>query len=124
MGKYKISDAEWEIMKVIWQYDTISANQIIEVLGSNTIWSPKTIKTMLNRLITKEVIGYHKEGRSYLYYARLTSEQTISDENVSFLSKVHNGNFSSMLASFVGQNEFSEEEIEALKKILEGKEND
>jgi len=121
MSKYQISDSEWTIMKVIWQYHSISANEIVDHLSTEVDWAPKTIKTMLNRLVTKEIIGFTKNGRSYLYHPLISSSQTIKEENNSFIKKVYNGDFSSLLASFIEQNEFSDDEIDEFKKILESK---
>ena len=121
MSKYQISDSEWIIMKVIWQYHSISANEIIDHLSTEVDWAPKTIKTMLNRLVTKEIIGFTKKGRSYLYHPLISSSQTIQEENKSFIKKVYDGDFSSLLASFIEQNEFSDDEIDEFKKILESK---
>ncbi len=121
MSKYQISDSEWTIMKVIWQYHSISANEIIDHLSTEVDWAPKTIKTMLNRLVTKEIIGFTKNGRSYLYHPLISSSQTIQEENKSFIKKVYDGDFSSLLASFIEQNEFSDDEIDEFKKILESK---
>ena len=119
--KYQISDSEWTVMKVIWAYESISANEIVEKLSPDMNWAPKTIKTMLSRLVAKEIIGYKKNGRSYIYYPLVTSSETIREENRTFIEKVYNGDFSSLLTSFVEQNEFSDEEIDEFKKILESK---
>lgn len=121
MSKYQISDSEWIVMRVIWEYERITANEIIDKLTPEMDWAPKTIKTMLNRLVSKDILGYTKEGRSYTYYPLVSSSETIKEENKTFIEKVYKGNFSSMLASFVEQNEFSDEEIEEFKRILEDK---
>jgi len=120
-NKYQISDSEWIVMKVIWAYESISANEIINKLSPDINWAPKTIKTMLSRLVTKEIIGYTKEGRSYVYFPLVTSSETIKEENKTFIEKVYNGDFSSLLASFVDQNQYSDDEIDEFKKILESK---
>ena len=49
----QISEAEFEVMKVIWKYAPISTNEVTEKLTQTTDWSPKTIQTMLKRLVTK-----------------------------------------------------------------------
>ena len=50
----QISEAEFEVMKVIWKYAPISTNEVTEKLTQTTDWSPKTIQTMLKRLVTKK----------------------------------------------------------------------
>ena len=49
----QISEAEFEIMKVVWKYAPISTNEITEKLLQTTNWSPKTIQTLIKRLVTK-----------------------------------------------------------------------
>jgi len=120
-NKYQISDAEWIIMKVIWAQGPLTASEIIDIIAATNDWAPKTIKTLLNRLVSKAVLGFTKEGRSYRYHAEVSAEETIQEENKSFLDKIYSGNFSNMLASFVEQNDFSDEDLEMFKQILEGK---
>lgn len=52
----QISEAEFEVMKVIWKYAPISTNEVTEKLTQTTDWSPKTIQTMLKRLVTKKAL--------------------------------------------------------------------
>ena len=56
----QISEAEFEVMKVIWKYAPISTNEVTEKLTQTTDWSPKTIQTMLKRLVTKKALTYKK----------------------------------------------------------------
>ena len=64
----RISETEWEVMKVIWAEAPCTAGQIIELLTrADPTWHPKTVKAFLNRLVKKRVLGFRKEGRAYLY---------------------------------------------------------
>ena len=49
----QISEAEFEVMKIIWKYAPINTNEITERLLKTTAWSPKTIQTLIKRLVTK-----------------------------------------------------------------------
>lgn len=60
----QISEAEFEVMKVIWKYAPISTNEVTEKLTQTTDWSPKTIQTMLKRLVTKKALTYEKQSKS------------------------------------------------------------
>src|SRR5207253_5391223 len=66
----QISDAEWEVMKVVWERQPVTAAEVVERLGRERRWSPRTIRTMLNRLLAKRAIDYHPEGKRYLYRSR------------------------------------------------------
>lgn len=63
----QISDAEFEVMDVIWKYAPISTNEITDRLAKVKEWSPKTIYTMLSRLEKKGVIVHEKESRVFVY---------------------------------------------------------
>ena len=63
----QISEAEFEVMKVIWKYAPISTNEVTEKLTQTTDWSPKTIQTMLKRLVTKKALTYEKQSRVFVY---------------------------------------------------------
>ena len=64
--KQKISESEYELMKVIWNNFPISTNEIIEKLEHKTEWSPKTIQILISRLVKKGVIIYEKQSRVFV----------------------------------------------------------
>ncbi|OAA84051.1 BlaI/MecI/CopY family transcriptional regulator [Clostridium ljungdahlii] len=113
-----ISDAELTIMKIIWKYPNITANKIIEQLSDKTKWKPNTVKTLINRLLKKNVIGFNKEGKEYYYYAIVQEKSYINAESNSFLNKIFNGSVISMVLNFVDNKKLSENEIKELKDIL------
>lgn len=121
MNKVSISDSEWKIMKIIWNDHPITANEIVKKLQGKTDWKEKTIKTLISRLVKKDLLAFEKEGREYRYYPLLSEDDCIQKENVSFLNKVHNGKLNVMLMSFLQNEDLTEDEIEKLKKILDGK---
>ena len=87
----QISDAEWEVMKVVWERQPVSAAVVVERLGRERRWSPRTIRTMLNRLLAKRAIDYHPEGKRYLYRSRISRDACVRQESRSFLSRVFDG---------------------------------
>ncbi|ADK15574.1 MULTISPECIES: BlaI/MecI/CopY family transcriptional regulator [Clostridium] len=113
-----ISDAELTIMKIIWKNPNITANKIIEQLSDKTKWKPNTVKTLINRLLKKNVIGFNKEGKEYFYYAVVQEESYINAESNSFLNKIFNGSVISMVLNFVDNKKLSKNEIKELKDIL------
>ncbi|MDD3365614.1 MAG: BlaI/MecI/CopY family transcriptional regulator [Syntrophomonas sp.] len=118
----QISDAEWQVMQVIWGNSPITANEVIAQLDNNTDWKPKTIKTLIGRLVDKKVLGFHKEGKAYLYYPMVSENEGIRVESETFLKKVFNGSLNLMLANFIDEQRLSEEDIKELKRIIDGRE--
>jgi len=119
--KPKISDAEWQVMKVLWAKSPVTANQIVEKLAVETDWKPKTVRTLINRLATKNAIGFDKDGRQYMYYPVLSEEECVRQETRSFMSRVRTGALKPMLAAFLEEENLTQEEIDELKNILDKK---
>ena len=115
----KISDSEWEIMKIIWQNDSITSTKIINELQEKTNWKASTIKTLINRLLNKEAISFTKKGKEYYYFSIVSEEECIKKESKSFLSKVFNGSLNSMVVKFVKSQKLTKTEIDELKSILD-----
>lgn len=117
----QISEAEYEVMKIVWDHAPVSTNEVVERLVKVKDWSPKTIQTMLLRLVKKKVLTYHKESRVFVYEPLVKKEDYISGESSIFLKKFYGGNLRSMVLNFVEQDRLSEEDIEELKEILENR---
>lgn len=117
----QISDTEWQIMKVIWANAPLSANQVIEKMEGVMPWKPKTVKTMLGRLVKKQALSFQKEGRAYIYYPLVSEQECVKAESKSFLEKVFSGALDMMFANFLEERNLSKEEIAELKRILEEK---
>lgn len=116
----RISEAEWEVMKVFWSATAkVTANEVIEKLGENTDWKPATIKSLINRLLKKNALGYEQEGKTYLYYPLVSEEECVRAESNSFLQRLYGGSLKPMFVNFLKQEKLSTEEVEELKKILD-----
>lgn len=120
-NKPRISDAEWQVMKVLWAKSPITANEIVDQLSDATSWKPKTIRTLINRLVTKKAIAFDKQGRQYHYYPLLAEAASVRAETQSFISRIRTSALKPMLAAFLEDENLSKEEIEELKTILDEK---
>lgn len=114
----KISNAEWEVMKIIWKHPEITSINIIKELKDTAEWKPATVKSLINRLLNKKAIGFNKLSNEYLYFPIVSEDEYIKLESHSFINRVFNGSVKSMLLTFVESKEISETDIEELKNIL------
>lgn len=117
----KISDAEWLVMKVLWEESPLTTTKIIDRLKTETNWSPKTIHTLIGRLVKKEALGVNKDAPLYQYYPLVSQEDCMREETKSFLHKVYGGSFHLLLANFVNNENLSPQEIEKLRSLLDEK---
>jgi BlaI family penicillinase repressor len=119
----RISETEWQVMKVVWALAPCPAGQIIDALTSqDASWHPKTVKAFLNRLVRKKVLGFKKEGRAYLYRPLVAEKDCVDAASESFLDLVFGGSLKPMLAHFVERKKLTDEEIGELRRILKTEE--
>ncbi|TDF94418.1 penicillinase repressor BlaI [Paenibacillus piri] len=116
-----ISDAEWEVMKVLWAKTPCTANEVIEALEDHTDWKPKTVRTLLNRLVQKQAISYSQENKVYAYFPLVSEDECVKSETDSFLKRIYGGAFKPMLVNFLKEERLSPEDIKELKNILDDK---
>ena len=117
----KISDSEWEVMKIIWSKEEATANEIIDNLKGKQEWKNTTIKSLINRLLNKEAIGFRKNGKEYFYYPLISEEECIREESKSFLKKVFNGSINEMVLNLVKSEKLTQDDINELRDILNNK---
>lgn len=115
----RISDSEWEVMKVLWAESPQTANRIVERLTATMPWKATTIRTLINRLVEKKAIGYEKKGREHHYYPLASESECVQAESQSFLGRVYRGALNPILAAFMENEGLSPEDIKQLKRILE-----
>jgi len=117
----KISESEWEVMKIIWNDHPITAEQIAAKLPPGIEWSEQTVRTFITRLLKKKAIDFNKEGRSYHYYPLVSEKECVKAESRSFLHRVFGGAADLMMTNFLEEAELSDKEIEELQRILDEK---
>lgn len=117
-----ISDAEWEVMEVLWAEAPLTSREVVERLAGVTDWSPKTIKTLLGRLVHKGALTYEEQGNRYLYSPAVARKDAIRAEGRSFVERVFGGDAALALLHFARQVDLPAEEVEELRRLLEGRE--
>lgn len=114
-----ISDAEVVILQQLWSESPLSAQDIIERLKRHGTVHPKTIKTLINRLLNKGALKYKEENRKYLYIPVVTKADFYRVKTESFLNKFFDGELSPLVSFFSSQKKLSEKQIEELKRLVD-----
>ncbi len=116
-----ISEAEFEVMKIVWKSAPINTNEITERLLKTTSWRAKTIQTLIKRLVTKGALTYEKQGRVFVYTPLVEENEYISQQSNSFIKRFYDGDISAMLSSYLENNQLSETELNHLRSLLSKK---
>ena len=114
----QISEAEFEVMKIVWKHAPISTNEITDILTKTTTWSPKTIQTLIKRLVTKGALTYEKQSRVFVYTPLVKQNEYIGQESTSFLNRYYDGDITAMLSAYIEDDRLSETDIDKLRSIL------
>jgi BlaI family penicillinase repressor len=116
-----ISDAEWKVMRVLWDRSPMTGGEIVDQLESETRWNPKTIHTLIRRLVQKGAVTARKEASYYSYSAAFSERDCVKEETDSFLEKCFHGSLNALLANFIGNESLSDKEIDELQALLASK---
>lgn len=117
----RISDAEWAVMDVLWNQSPLASSEVVEALESATDWQPRTIKTLLGRLVKKGFVAYDDDGPRYLYRPRVARREVMRRESRSFAQRLFGGDEASMLLHFARTVDLSADEAEELRRLLDEK---
>jgi BlaI family penicillinase repressor len=117
----RIADSEWRVMQVLWEKGPQTANDVVDALAGEVKWKPRTIKTLIGRLVKKGAIKATDEGYRYRYSAAVDESACVRSETKSFVRRVYQGAMKPALAAFLEDADLSPEEIDGLQKILHQK---
>ncbi len=119
---FKITEAEWEVMSVVWERSPVAASTVVEELEKKRQWSLATVRTLLRRLVNKGALNQEEDGKRYLYTPRVSMEQCVRRESESFLDRVLGRAPSTALIHLVENANLSKQDIKELRRILREKE--
>jgi len=115
-----ISEAEAHVMEILWRAPgPVVAEQIVVALSDTHRWQAATVKTLLNRLLTKGAIAAEKDGRRFLYQAVLQRDAWLARESASMLQRLFGGRLAPLVAHFGSQNKLSAADLQELRTLID-----
>ena len=117
----QISDAEWQVMKIIWMQGEQTSTDLIRVLAERFDWSKSTIQTLLARLVEKECLTRKKEGKFFVYSALLTLDQSRDLLVQDIKDKVCSRRIKNLVADLIVECDFTQADLEDLEAVISEK---
>ena len=117
----QISDAEWQVMKIIWMEGKQTSTDLIKVLEKRFSWSKSTIQTLLARLVEKECLTRKKQGKSFIYSALLTQEDSRKLLVQDIKDKLCSRRMKQLLADLIKECDFTLADLEGLEEVISKK---
>ena len=117
----QISDAEWQVMKIVWMQGEQTSRYLIRVLAERFDWSKSTVQTLLARLVEKECLTRKKEGKSFVYSALLTLDQSRNLLVQDIKGKVCSRRIKNLLADLIAECDFTLSDLNYLEVVISEK---
>ena len=114
----QISDAEWQVMKIVWMQGEQTSTDLIRVLAERFDWSKSTVQTLLARLVEKECLTRKKEGKSFIYSALLTLDQSRNLLVQDIKAKVCSRRIKNLLADLIVECDFTLADLKDLEAVI------
>jgi BlaI family penicillinase repressor len=124
MEDRRITDAEWHIMRILWSRPSASLADLMEGTSEERGWQRTTVQTLLKRLADKGFVNVEALPGAYRYSAAVAEADCVRTETKTFLQKIYDGSAGMLVAGFLRDNDLTAAEIDALRKILDGKEEE
>ena len=114
-----LSEAEWEIMKCMWDHGPMAVGEVVEKVADDNDWAYSTVKTLMRRMVDKGWLAYRRVGNSFLYRAAVPRKKALRSAVKDFSNRVLDGLLSPFVAYYAEEKELSAEDLEQLEEILQ-----
>lgn len=119
----KISESELEVMKAIWRRGKMTLSEIVEEVSKSNAWSKSTIKTLIYRLVDKDILNVDKSQDAFKYSTKISEDDYKISENQNFLQRLYNGSINDMLLAYTKSHNLTKKEIKELLNLIDSEEN-
>ena len=116
-----ITDAEWEVMRIVWANTHVTSKEVISILNEKMNWKQATTKTLLGRLAEKGLLNTELEGRKFIYTANIEEKDAVRSYTNEIFERICRKNVGNVVESIIEDHALSFDDIKRLEEILEKK---
>ena len=119
--KQHITDAEWELMRVVWANSEVTSKFVAEVLCEKMNWKQATIKALLNRLLKKNILKKREIGNKYIYSTDFTEKEVANSYILGTFDKICKTKVGEMIGKVIENSELSFDDLDLILKAVKEK---
>ncbi len=119
--KYELTEGEWAIIAVVWENEPCAAPTVQEVLQRRKRWSYSTVKTMMDRMVTKRLLKQQKIRNLMLYRSAITREEAQKGEIMRVVKRAFDGALTPMMQFLLDSDSLSREDLEEMEMLIKSK---
>ena len=117
----KLTEAEWEIIQVVWEQEPCAAPTVQEELEAHKKWTYSTVKTLMDRMATKGLLTTERIRNLILYRSAVTQKQARRGEVMKTLTRAFGGAFTPMMQFMLESHTLSTQELSELEGMIRKK---
>lgn len=122
----KPSEKELAILQVLWELEPTTVKEVNEILNQQKPTGYTTTLKLMQIMHDKGLVTRTTEGakgKSHLYSSAVSEKQVNGQLLDQFIQRVFRGSASSMVMRAIGRSETTPEELEKIRKFLDGLDN-
>jgi predicted transcriptional regulator len=117
----ELTEAEWAVIKAVWENEPCDAPAIQEKLFKKTGWTYSTVRTLMDRMVAKGLLAAEKIGKPTVYRSVVNREQAQRGELLYALKHAFNGALTPMVQCLIESKELSAEELTKLESLIKAR---
>lgn len=118
-GPVDITEAEWDVMELLWEKSPRTSQEIVALLEAGRGWKRATVVTLLSRLAGKGALATEPQGNRFLYTPAVERSACVSVETRSFLDRMFGGALRPLVAHVAEHHSLTKKDIAELKALLD-----
>lgn len=120
-GRPDLTDAEWSIIRAVWEHEPCPAPTIQEVLARETGWAYSTVKTLMDRMVDKGLLATARVRNLVVYRSAITRTQARRGEVLRTLKRAFDGEVTPMMQFLLDRSRLSAEELDEMERLIRQK---
>ncbi|HEU6447411.1 MAG TPA: BlaI/MecI/CopY family transcriptional regulator [Verrucomicrobiae bacterium] len=114
----ELTEAEWSVIKAVWEAEPCTAPAIQEKLLKSTGWTYSTVRTLMDRMVVKGALAARKEGKLTIYQSVVTRRQAQRGELFYTLKHVFNGALTPLVQCLLESSDINDDELEKIEQLI------
>jgi BlaI family penicillinase repressor len=113
------TDAELEILNVLWQRGASTVREVFETLSKNKELGYTTVLKLMQIMAEKNLVSRDETERTHVYEASLEREQTQRQLLGDLLERAFDGSATKLVMQALSSKKASAEELSEIRRLLD-----
>ena len=119
--EHELTEAEWEIIQVVWEHEPCAAPTVQEELAARKQWTYSTVKTLMDRMVAKGLLTTERIRNLMLYRSAISRQDAQRGELMKAVKRAFGGAFTPMMQFMLESDALSQKELDDLETMIRRK---